>query len=125
MKFKLHAVREYRAPTIDNKEVLSDEKDIVVDAPSCCEAIVLAKKSLSEYLVTRWEPIEDKTQEVPENSCSEKKLEEDKSRKNNIELDPSQFKSGAEYRRMQHQMSEMSQEAAERIVKKHGFKVIS
>lgn len=121
MKFKLHAVREYKAPSEDNKEILSDEKDVVVDAPSCCEAIVLAKKSLSDYIITKWESLEDKTQAIPENSESKK----EKSKKCTIELDPSQFASNAEYRRIQHQMSEMSQEKVEALVKKHGYKVIS
>ena len=62
MKFKLHAVRERKPATLDAKEIPADERDIVLEAPSCCEAIVLAHKSVPDYLVTKWDVVEeDKT----------------------------------------------------------------
>lgn len=62
MKFKLHAVREHKPATLDAKEILADERDIVLEAPSCCEAIVLAHKSVPDYLITKWDIVEeDKT----------------------------------------------------------------
>lgn len=62
MKFKLHAVREHKPATLDAKEIPADERDILLEAPSCCEAIVLAHKSVPDYLVTKWNIVkEDKT----------------------------------------------------------------
>ena len=62
MKFKLHAVREHKPATLDAKEIPADERDILLEAPSCCEAIVLAHKSVPDYLVTKWDVVkEDKT----------------------------------------------------------------
>ena len=59
MKFKLHAVRERKPATLDAKEIPADERDIVLEAPSCCEAIVLAHKSVPDYLVTKWDVVEE------------------------------------------------------------------
>lgn len=59
MKFKLHAVREHKPATLDTKEIPADERDIVLEAPSCCEAIVLAHKSVPDYLVTKWDVVEE------------------------------------------------------------------
>ena len=62
MKFKLHAVREHKPATLDAKEIPADERDILLEAPSCCEAIVLAHKSVPDYLITKWDVVEeDKT----------------------------------------------------------------
>lgn len=62
MKFKLHAVREHKPATLDAKEIPADERDILLEAPSCCEAIVLAHKSVPDYLITKWDIVEeDKT----------------------------------------------------------------
>lgn len=62
MKFKLHAVREHKSATLDAKEIPADERDILLEAPSCCEAIVLAHKSVPDYLITKWDIVEeDKT----------------------------------------------------------------
>lgn len=62
MKFKLHAVREHKPATLDAKEIPADERDILLEAPSCCEAIVLAHKSIPDYLITKWDVVEeDKT----------------------------------------------------------------
>ena len=59
MKFKLHAVREHKPATLDAKEILADERDILLEAPSCCEAIVLAHKSVPDYLITKWDVVEE------------------------------------------------------------------
>ena len=59
MKFKLHAVREHKPATLDAKEIPADERDIILEAPSCCEAIVLAHKSVPDYLVTKWDVVEE------------------------------------------------------------------
>ena len=59
MKFKLHAVREPKSATLDAKEIPADERDIILEAPSCCEAIVLAHKSVPDYLVTKWNVVEE------------------------------------------------------------------
>ena len=62
MKFKLHAVREHKPATLDAKEIPADERDMLLEAPSCCEAIVLAHKSVPDYLITKWDIVEeDKT----------------------------------------------------------------
>ena len=59
MKFKLHAVREHKPATLDAKEIPADERDILLEAPSCCEAIVLAHKSVPDYLITKWDVVEE------------------------------------------------------------------
>lgn len=71
MKFKLHAVREHKPATLDAKEILADERDILLEAPSCCEAIVLAHKSLPDYLVTKWNVVEEDKTSVKSGNATE------------------------------------------------------
>ena len=59
MKFKLHAVREHKPATLDAKEIPADKRDILLEAPSCCEAIVLAHKNVPDYLITKWDVVEE------------------------------------------------------------------
>lgn len=71
MKFKLHAVREHKLATLDAKEICADERDIILEAPSCCEAIVLAHKSLPDYLVTKWDVVEEDKTSVKSGNTTE------------------------------------------------------
>lgn len=111
-KFKLFIVREYRPATEDEKEIPRDEKEIVISAPSCCEAVVLAHQHYPTYLVLKWQEI-----------IEPKVLELDRSKK--IRLDPSCFKSNAECRRMESQLNLMMPNKQEELIKKHGWKVLS
>ena len=71
MKFKLHAVREHKPATLDAKEIPADERDILLEAPSCCEAIVLAHKSVPDYLVTKWDIVEENKTSVKSGNAME------------------------------------------------------
>ena len=71
MKFKLHAVREHKPATLDAKEILADERDILLEAPSCCEAIVLAHKSVPDYLITKWDIVEEDKTSVKSGNATE------------------------------------------------------
>ena len=71
MKFKLHAVREHKPATLDAKEIPADERDILLEAPSCCEAIVLAHKSVPDYLITKWDLVEEDKTSVKSGNAAE------------------------------------------------------
>ena len=71
MKFKLHAVREHKPATLDAKEIPADERDILLEAPSCCEAIVLAHKSVPDYLITKWDILEEDKTSVKSGNATE------------------------------------------------------
>lgn len=71
MKFKLHAIREHKPATLDAKEIPADERDILLEAPSCCEAIVLAHKSVPDYLITKWDIVEEDKTSVKSGNATE------------------------------------------------------
>ena len=76
MKFKLHAVREHKPATLDAKEIPADERDIVLEAPSCCEAIVLAHKSVPDYLIIKWDVVEEDKTSLKSGNATEKDVTE-------------------------------------------------
>jgi len=67
MKFKFHMFTE----TLDEfgKLVEKKEKDVEINAPSCCEAHVLATKGNRGWTVSSWESLDKSNPEtfVPEN----------------------------------------------------------
>lgn len=108
MKFKLHIVREGRAATEDMKEVLADEKDLEICAPSCSEAVVVANKQHPDYLVTKWE-------EISEEAPGEKPK--------HVKLARESFKSETEWKSAQIDMDSMEFSAGLKLAEARKWKV--
>lgn len=108
-KFKLHIVREAKEASEGVKAVERDERDVEINANTCCGAILLANRQRPDYLVTSWkEVIEENLKEQPKH----------------VKLDKTSFKSEAEWQSAQMDMDTMSFEDGLALAEKRNWKVI-